>query len=223
MQYRLIIGNRNYSSWSMRGWLLLRAFDIPFDCEVVSLRSHEWDRFIADHPPARTVPTLQVENGSGSFLMWDSLAIAEFLHEQHPRAGIWPDALDARAAARAISAEMHSGFAALRDSMPMNLRRVYRHFSPQADALFDIRRIETLWEWAGSNWGDHGAYLFGDRFCAADVFYAPVASRLRTYAVELDANSQLYVDALLNHPAVREFYREARDETWVLPHVEFDE
>ncbi len=207
----------------MRGWLLLRAFDIDFECEVVPLRSNDWDRFIADNAPARTVPALRVQNGSASFLLWDSLAIAEFLHEQHPRAGIWPDALDARAAARSITAEMHSGFAALRDSMPMNLRRRYPGFEPQADALFDVRRIETLWEWAGSQWGANGAYLFGDRLCAADVFYAPVASRLRTYGIELDANSQLYVDALLSHPAVREFYRAAEAESWVLPHVELDE
>ncbi len=223
MRYRLIIGNRNYSSWSMRGWLLLRAFGIDFECKLVSLRSKDWDRFIADNPPAHTVPALRVENGSSSFLLWDSLAIAEFLHEQHPRAGIWPDLIDARAAARSIAAEMHSGFAALRNELPMNLRREYRNFRPRADALSDIRRVEMLWEWARSNWGTNGSFLLGDRLSAADVFYAPVASRLRTYGVELGAGSQQYANTLLNHPAVVEFYHAARAETWVLPQVEFDD
>ena len=147
------------------------------------LFSDEWDRFTARQAPARTVPALRVLDGSDSILLWDSLAIAEFLHEQHPHAGIWPDDLAARAAARSLAAEMHSGFAALRGGLPMNLRREFRDFGPDADALADILRIEALWDRAGSRWGGDGAFLFGDEPCAADVFFAPVASRLHTYGV----------------------------------------
>ena len=223
MHYHLIIGNRNYSSWSMRGWLLFRLFGIEFDCEVVPLFSGEWDRFLARRAPARTVPALVVSDGGHSLLLWDSLAIAEFLHEQHPHAGIWPDDLAARAAARSLAAEMHSGFGALRGGLPMNLRREFRGFAADGDALADIVRIEALWDWAGSRWGGDGAFLFGDEPCAADVFFTPVASRLQTYGIDIEANSRLYVDALLHHPAVREFYRDAMAETWVLPHVELED
>jgi len=223
MQYRLILGNQAYSSWSLRGWLLLRAFGIDCELEVVPLRTERFDAFEREHYPSRTVPTLRVVDGADNLLIWDSLAIAEFLHEQHPHAGIWPDDLSARAAARSLAAEMHSSFNALRATMPMNVRREYANFTPAADALFDIRRIEALWDWAGDHWGRSGAYLFGDDFCAADAFFAPVASRFQTYGVDLSANSQLYVEALLHHPATVEFYQAGQAESWIMPENEFDD
>ena len=222
MAYTLILGNQAYSSWSLRGWLLLRAFGIGFDLEVVPLRTEAFDRFVADHHPARTVPTLVVDDDEASQTIWDSLAIAEWLHERHPRAGIWPGPPAARAAARSLAAEMHSSFAALRNDLPMNLRREYRGFTPESAAQADIDRIVALWEWARATWSDGGPYLFGERFCAADAFYAPVASRFRTYGVALDDPTQRYVDTLLRHPAVVEFAEAARTEEWIIPEIEFD-
>jgi len=223
MHYKLIMGNQAYSSWSLRGWLLLRAFDIEFEHEVVPLYVPEWDRFLAEHYPANTVPTLLAGEGDDQVTIWDSLAIAEFLHEQHPEAGIWPRDMRARAAARCLCAEMHSSYVALRSTMPMNVRRDYKTVKADAETRVDIDRIEDLWAWVALKWGGAGPYLYGDRFCAVDAFFAPVASRFRTYNVALKPDSQAYVDALLEHPATQEFYAAGRRETWVLEHVEFDQ
>lgn len=222
MGYKLIMGNQAYSSWSLRGWLLLRAFELEFEHVVVPLFEPEFEDFTADNFPARTVPTLEVGAGSDAFLIWDSLAIAEFLHESHPRRGYWPEAVSARAAARSLCAEMHSSFAALRAQMPMNLRREYQSFAPDAETRADIERIERLWDWTRARWGAAGPYLFGARFGAVDAFFAPVASRFRTYRVTLSAAAQAYCDALLAHPAVREFYAAAARESRVIERVELD-
>ncbi len=223
MHYKLIMGNQAYSSWSLRGWLLLRAFDIEFQHEVVPLYVPAWEQFLADHFPATTVPTLLAGEGDDQITLWDSLAIAEFLHERHPAAGIWPADMRARAAARCLCAEMHSSYVALRSTMPMNVRRTYKSVRADADTRADIDRIEQLWAWFAANWGGAGPYLCGKRLGAVDAFFAPVASRFRTYGVALDSASQAYVDALLDHPATQEFYAAGRRETWVLEHVEFDQ
>jgi len=223
MQYKLIMGNQAYSSWSLRGWLLLRAFDIQFEHQVVPLYVPEWEQFLREIYPANTVPTLLVGDGEECITIWDSLAIAEFLHERHPEAGIWPADMQARAVARSLCAEMHSSFVGLRSTMPMNVRREYKSVKADAATQADLDRIEDLWAWAASNWGGAGPYLFGEQFSAADAFYAPVASRMRTYRVPLKAGSQAYVDTLLQYPATREFYAAGQRETWVLPHVEFDQ
>ncbi|MDH3389451.1 MAG: glutathione S-transferase [Gammaproteobacteria bacterium] len=223
MQYKLFMGNQAYSSWSLRGWLLLRPFGFGFEHEVVRLYSPEWERFKAAHFPATTVPTLQVSDGSGRFFIWDSLAIAEFLHERHPDAGIWPEGLQARAAARTLCAEMHSSFFALRSSMPMNVRREYESIKPDAETRADIERIENLWAWVKTTGNAAGPYLFGERLCAADAFFAPVASRFRTYRVALRPDSQRYVDALLAHPATLEFYAAGCRESWIIEEIEFDQ
>ncbi|MDH3221830.1 MAG: glutathione S-transferase [Gammaproteobacteria bacterium] len=223
MQYKLFMGNQAYSSWSLRGWLLLKAFGFDFEYEVVPLFSPEWERFKAAHFPAATVPTLQVYDDSARFFVWDSLAIAEFLHEQDPGAGIWPDGLQARAAARTLCAEMHSSFFALRANMPMNVRREFRTVTPDGETRADIDRIEDLWAWVRSTGTGAGPYLFGERLCAADAFFAPVASRFRTYRVALRPESQGYVDALLEHPATLEFYAAGRRESWIIEKVEFDQ
>ncbi|MGB5327414.1 MAG: glutathione S-transferase [Gammaproteobacteria bacterium] len=222
MRYHLIMGNQAYSSWSLRGWLLLEPFDLDFSHEVVPLYVPGYADFENANYPANTVPTLQVFDGADKMLIWDSLAIAEFLHEQHPQAGIWPAATQARAAARSLCAEMHSSYDALRSTMPMNVRREYQTFTPDADAQADIARIEALWAWAASKWGGAGPYLFGEHFSAADAFYAPVASRFQTYGVALQPESQRYADALLNHPATLEFYTAGQRESWVMDFIEFD-
>jgi glutathione S-transferase len=222
MRYHLILGNQAYSSWSLRGWLLLKAFGLTCSHEVVPLYVPGYASFLTANRPANTVPTLQVFDGAGKTVIWDSLAIAEFLHEQHPQAGIWPAEMHARAAARSLCAEMHSSFAALRGSMPMNVRREYKTFIPNTEAQADIDRIEELWTWSLSNWSGSGPYLFGESFCAADAFFTPVASRFRTYGIDLQPNLQAYVDALLDHPATREFYAAGQRESWVMEFNEFD-
>ena len=223
MHYHLILGNQAYSSWSLRGWLLLRAFEIDFSHEVVPLYVPGYEQFLREHYPAPTVPALRVDDGEVQFTVWDSLAIAEFLHEQHPGSGIWPADRNARAAARSLCAEMHSSYVALRSTMPMNVRRVYHSIRPDDETRRDIDRIEELWAWAASRWGGAGPYLFGEKFCAVDAFYAPVASRFRTYGVALQPASQAYVDALLDHPATLEFCEAGRQEEWVLEFIEFDQ
>ena len=223
MRYHLIMGNQAYSSWSLRGWLLLKAFGIEFDYEVVPLYVPGYERFLADNYPANTVPALQAFDDPEKSTIWDSLAMAEFLHEQHPEAGIWPTDPHARAAARSLCAEMHSSYMALRSTMPMNVRRVYQSIRPDAVTRRDVDRIEDLWSWAASRWGGAGPYLFGENFCAVDAFYAPVASRFHTYSVSLKPTSQRYADALLNYPAVVEFYEAGMRESWVLDFNEFDQ
>ena len=222
MPYNLILGNQAYSSWSLRGWLLLKAFGLNFSHEIVLLYVPGYEKFMAVNHPANTVPTLQVFDDAGKTVIWDSLAIAEFLHEQHPQAGIWPVEMHARAAARSLCAEMHSSFTALRESMPLNVRREYKTFMPNTEAQVDIDRIGALWTWALSKWGGSGPYLFGERFCAADAFFTPVASRFRTYGIRLQQPLQAYYDALLDHPATLEFYAAGQRESWMLEFNEFD-
>jgi glutathione S-transferase len=220
--YKIFLGNKTYSSWSLRGWLLFEAFGIPFHEEVVPLFTPAFERLRQEVSPARTVPMLCVEGAAEPLVMWDSLAIAEFLHERHPDAGIWPIDQVARAAARSLAAEMHSGFSALRSTMPMNLKRRFTSFRPSAEAKADIERVTTLWRWAKSRWGIDGPYLFGEGFTASDAFFVPVASRLKTYGVELDALCGAYAEALLAHPATRRFTEDANAEDWVIEAVELE-
>lgn len=222
MQYRLILGNKVYSSWSLRGWLLMEAFGIEFEEQVIAMRSDDFARFQAEYHPARQVPTLVAEGDSRPLLIWDSLAIAEFVHERHPDTGIWPAELGARAAARSLAAEMHSGFSAIRSTMPMNIRRQYSSFSPGNEAKAEIERLCALWNWSLSTWSNGGPYLFGDQFCAADAFFAPVASRFKTYGILLDSISDAYCKALLAHPSVIKFFEDAKKESWVIEKNEFD-
>ncbi len=204
MTYTLIIGDKAYSSWSLRGWLLFDAFGIPVGERPVRMFSSELDAFRADVAPARTLPTLLIEEGGERTLLWDTLAIAETLAERHPGAGHWPEAEDARAAARSLAAEMHSGFANLREDLPMNTRRsgAGRVLRPEVRVEFD--RLTALWSWARENWGAEtgGPYLFG-KFSVADASFAPIAFRARTYEVALDVEGAAYVAALLANPAVQ--------------------
>lgn len=211
MTYRLLIGNKNTSSWSLRPWLALKHAGIPFSEINVDLRAPDAKAQILRHSPSGKVPALLVEGG----VVWDTLAILEFLAETHPDAHLWPEATDARALARSVSAEMHSGFQALRNDCPMDfLRRAPKAQLPDAVAA-DVRRIVAIWQDCRRRFGAGGPYLFGV-FSAADAMYAPVASRVRTYLPDLgpygdrEGTAQAYVAALFAHPGMQQWEAEAR-------------
>lgn len=211
---KLYIGNKNYSSWSMRPWVLLRQAGIPFETVMVRFDSFDADsafkRAIEAVNPAGRVPVLV----DGDLTVWDTLAIVETLAEKFPQAGVWPRDARARARARSVCAEMHSGFGALRRHCPMNveahLPEVGRQvWAAQADVRADLQRIDALWSEALQSSG--GPFLFGE-FCAADAFYAPVALRVRTYALPLSAPAQAYADRLLDTEGARRWIAEALTE-----------
>ena len=202
----LVIANKNYSSWSMRPWVLLRGRGIPFQERMLKFESPEWRGHIARLSPSGLVPVLwEGEPGTG-FASWDTLAIAERLHELCPDQAIWPADPQARARARSAAAEMHSGFRALRGAMPMNIRSRYPGKGMNDGVAQDIARISALWAAAKR------PFLFGE-FCAADAFYAPVATRFVTYGVELKGAAREYQQALLDSPGVRAWSADAIKET----------
>ena len=195
----LAIAERTYSSWSLRGWLLADLAGAPFAVRYAPLRTEAFDALVRDWAPGVTVPMIRFQDGA---LVWDSLAIAEELHERFPRAGIWPSDPEPRAAARSLAAEMHSGFRALRAACPMNLERAYAGFEPSEEVLADVARIEALWAWARERFGQGGPWLFG-RFTAADAFYAPVATRLATYGLGESPAARDFIETLYAHPPFR--------------------
>ncbi|SEA18643.1 glutathione S-transferase [Rubrimonas cliftonensis] len=206
--YRLDIGEAAYSSWSLRGWLLLRAFGLPFETRALPMFTPEFVSFQEALAPGLkpTVPALSWVEGDEAVSLWDSLAIAETLAERHPAAGHWPAAPAARALARALAAEMHCGFAALRREAWMNTRAVAAAPTPLSEAArADVARIAALWAHARSRFGAGGPWLFGADFCAADAFYAPVAFRASTHRLPLPPEATAYAEALRAHPAVAEW------------------
>jgi glutathione S-transferase len=209
--FTLVIGNRNYSSWSLRGFLAARLAGVPFDQVLVRLSEPGSRDELLQHSPAGKVPVLK----HGSRTIWDSLAIIEYLAEIRPDAGLWPADPAARAHARSISAEMHSGFPALRAHMPMNLRKSLPGKGRDRDVALDIERILAIWRDCRAHYGGSGPFLFG-RFGAADAMYTPVATRFRTYAVELDEVAQAYVDAVLLRADYVEWHEAALEEPWVI-------
>jgi len=211
----LIIGNRNYSSWSLRGWLATSQSGIDFETELVRLSEPGSHAALLRHSPAGRVPVLV----HGERVVWDSLAIIEYLAERCPDAGLWPADADARAMARSIAAEMHAGFAALRANMPMNLRKALPGKGRGPGVAADIERIGAIWREARSRFGQGGPFLFGP-YCAADAMYTPVAARFRTYGVTLDPACQAYADAALAWPAFLAWQQEALEEPWIIPEDE---
>lgn len=197
---QLIIGNKNYSSWSLRPWLLMRVLDIDFEERLIPLYQDDFKVELLKYSPAGKVPVL-VDGGT---TVWDSLAIAEYLDERFPDRGIWPREPAARARARSICAEMHAGFSALRNCMPMNLRARHPGCGHTPETLADIARIVAIWEDCRANSNVGGEFLFGE-FCAADAFYAPVVTRMVTYGVELPAVAAAYRDAVLALAAMKEW------------------
>jgi len=203
----LIIANKNYSSWSMRPWVALSAFGIPFQEVRVLLDQPDTASRIAEYTAAGRVPVLI----AGEMTIWDSLAICEYLAEQFPEKHMWPQDVAARALARSVSAEMHSGFQGLRSAMSMNIRVSRPGRGRTAEAQGDIGRISEIWEECLSRFGHH-QFLFGD-FSIADAFFAPVVMRFRTYGVSLAPALQAYCDRMQAHPAVARWVREALAET----------
>jgi glutathione S-transferase len=207
----LVIGNKNVSSWSMRPWVAAKAFGIPFAEVFVPLDRPDTAANIARYSDAGRVPVLL----AGEITVWDSLAICEFLAEQFPDKHMWPQELAARAMARSVVAEMHSGFTGLRSAMSMNIRARLpgRGRTPEAQA--DIGRICEIWERCLARFGHH-RFLFGD-FSIADAFFAPVVSRFQTYGVSLAPALQAYCERVLAHPAVASWVEGALAETDATP------
>ncbi len=213
MAYRLMIGNKNTSTWSLRPWLAMRRAGIAFSELNIDLRAPDAKAQILAHSPAGHVPALLV----GVNVIWDSLAILEFLAETHPEASLWPKAAAARARARSVSAEMHSGFRPLRLHCPMDLLARAPMATLPVEVAADARRIVALWRDCRSNFGAGGPFLFGD-FSAADAMYAPVASRFRTYVPDLsvygdDGIAQAYVATVFAMPEMAAWERDAGIET----------
>jgi glutathione S-transferase len=209
-EFVLFHGNKNYSSWSMRAWLALKASGVDFDEVAFHLGEPGVRERIRRHSPTGRVPALR----HGDLTIWDSLAIGEYLAERAPDAGLWPASREERAVARSVCAEMHSGFQALRTHMPFNVRRSSPGKGRAPGVQDDIERIAQIWVSCREKQGADGPFLFG-RYGLADVFFAPVVTRFQTYAVELDGVSNAYASAILEHADVADWYRAARAEEWV--------
>jgi glutathione S-transferase len=209
---RLVIANKNYSSWSLRAWLVLAQTGAPFQEVVVPLRTADSASAIREHSPSGMVPVLQIDG----LTVWDSLAIAETLAERFPAAGLWPADRVARAVARSVAAEMHSGFRDLRQSMPMNVRASKPGIARTPAVETDIARIVRIWHDCRRRFGRDGPFLFG-AFSAADAFYAPVVSRFTTYGVALDDIARAYAEAVMTWPAMIAWCEDARAEPWAIP------
>ena len=216
---KLVIGNRSYSSWSLRGWLAARQSGLAFETQVIPLYGERWEQTKAAIPelaPAHgKVPVLW----HGESVVWDSLAILEYLADRVGRDRYWPKADDARALARAMVAEMHSSFAALRSELPFNLRMT-PVAKPLTDAVrSDVERILTLWAQARARFGQGGPFLFGT-FGAADIFFAPVVVRLRQYGVPVPGFAAAYMDAIWDHEWLETWRAAAAEESWAIPHFD---
>lgn len=209
----LVIGNKAYSSWSLRPWLAMKQAELTFGEIVIPLRQPDSAERIRAYSPTGRLPCLH----HGNRRIWDSLAICEYVTELTPAAGLWPDDARARAAARSVSAEMHSGFAALRSAMPMDLKnqRPGEGRTPECDA--DIARITAMWSEMRTQFGEEGPFLFG-RFTVADAMFAPVVTRFQTYDVAVGDELRAYMDTILALPAMRDWYAAARAEEWVIAH-----
>jgi glutathione S-transferase len=216
MALKLVIGNKNYSSWSMRPWMALRANNIPFDEIFIPLYTGDADKQrILGFTRSGKVPALV----DGDVTIWDSLAIIEYAAERFPDIQLWPEDRARRAHSRSISAEMHSGFPALRNECGMNLHRPVGAIALSADARADIARVQQIWIECRERYGKLGPFLFGS-FGGADAMFAPVVHRFRTYAIEVAPEVQAYMDAMMSLPAFQEWTRAALAETIVIEKFE---
>ena len=217
MALTLVFGNKNYSSWSLRPWIAMKATGIAFEEVLVPLHGADFHERIARHSPAGKVPILI----DGDIRVWESLAILEYLAEKFPAAGLWPADAAARAHARVIASEMHAGFQPLRRECPMNVWRPVKRRDLSPEAAANVRRIDAMWSECRGRFGRSGPFLFG-KFSAADAMYAPVVSRLVTYDVPVSAAAKSYIDAIQALPAWIEWREAALRDTWILEHDEVD-
>jgi glutathione S-transferase len=216
---QLIIGNKNYSSWSLRPWLALKVAGVPFEEVFVRIMIPETPKALAKYKATGKVPLL-AHNG---LVIWDSLAIIEYAAETWGTKPVWPKNKKARARARSVAAEMHSSFGALRNACPMNLRRP-KKLPPGgvSDAVAkDVARIEAIWAECRKEFGKGGPFLFG-KFSAADAMFAPVCTRLDTFAIPVSKASRAYMDAVIATPAFQQWKADAAKETWIIPEDEVD-
>jgi glutathione S-transferase len=215
----LIVGNKNYSSWSLRPYMALKMADVPFTDKLVRIMVPETPKALAKYKATGKVPLL-VHN---SLVIWDTLAMIEYAAETWPIKPIWPKNKKARARARSVSAEMHSSFGALRNACPMNLRRE-RKLPPGGitpAVAKDVARIEAIWAECRKQFGKGGPFLFG-KFSAADAMFAPVCSRFETFAIPVSKTSRAYMDAIFATSAFQQWKKDAALETWVIPEDEVD-
>ena len=211
---QLVIGNKNYSSFSMRAWVLLTHFQVEFEEVRIPLFTADYQRALARYSPSLRVPALV----DGELTLWDSLAISEYISEKYLQGAALPEPLSTRAVCRAYCCEMHSGFFEIRNQLPMNCRQ-RRRLNIGAALQEEIHRIDALWAEAFKGRASDEDYLFGE-FSIADSFFAPVASRFRTYGIELSAPAQAYAERLLNNPAVKAWVEAAISEPESLPDFE---
>ncbi|MDK1375938.1 MULTISPECIES: glutathione S-transferase family protein [unclassified Sinorhizobium] len=209
----LYIGNKNYSSWSLRPWLALQACGVPFEDVVIPFDFPAGNPRFREISPTGRVPVLH----HGDVRVWESLAIIEYVAELFPEAGLWPENREDRARARSYSMEMLSGFRALRGACPMNIRRPRRAIALPDDVQADVARIEEIWRESIARSG--GPFLFG-RFTAADAMFAPVVNRFDVYELVTDPATLAYMDAVKRHPAFRKWEEAARAEPWIVPEDE---
>jgi glutathione S-transferase len=217
MALLLLIGNKNYSSWSLRPWIAMKVAGIAFAEQVISLDAADFKERVHKISSAGKVPAL----ADGETQVWESLAILEYLAEKYPQARLWPAEPGARAHARAIAAEMHAGFAPLRRHYPMNIWRPVTRREPTAEVVSNINRIDAMWTDCRTRFGQGGPFLFGT-FGAADAMYAPVVSRFHTYGVDVGPVARAYIGAVMGLPAWAEWSAAALQEPWVLPSDEVD-
>jgi len=218
---KLAIGNKAYSSWSLRPWILMTALGIPFEEDLIPLDTPEFRPRVNAYHAGSTVPILVDDD----ITVWESIAIMDYLAERFPEKGIWPKDLKARTFARVISNEMHAGFRGLRGACPMNVRKRYATLDRGELVAKDVARITHLWTKALTEFGKpsgQGPYLFG-AFSAADAMFAPVVTRLHTYSIKVDPVIRAYMDALLASPAFMAWYKVAMTEHWTVAHDEVEE
>lgn len=213
---KLVIADKNYSSWSMRPWLMMIVAEIPFEEVFLHFNMPGWKAQVREYSPAGCVPILV----DGDITIWESVAILDYLHEAFPDSGIWPEDRAARAVSRSVSMEMATGFRSLRAYYPMNIRRHVPDRPPTDEVKDDIERICAIWRDMRERFGDGGYYLCGPNFSGVDAMYAPVVSRFMTYDVEVGDVERAYMNAIAEHPAFEAWKTEAMKEPWI---VEEDE
>lgn len=201
---KLVIGNKNYSSWSLRPWLLLSYHALPFEEARIPLNQDDTYTVLSQYTDAGKVPVLK----DGDLTIWDSMAICEYVSEQYLDGGGWPSSIRARAEARSCSAEMHSGFSGIRGQLPMNCRATGRHVSPNTTLELEVARVDRIWSQYRKIYSSAGSWLFGE-FSIADCMFAPVASRFKTYGINISTTSKEYMHFVLDHEQMRKWVKQA--------------